>query len=192
MAACDVDSKALNDGRFFWRQAGGSALGKAHWFKASGLRLPFADGAFEVAICSETLEHLDDDLGALYELRRAVRDNGRLAVSVPSFRPELALWAISWAITHTPGGHIRIYEREQLLQKLRMTGWRPYAIRYRHAFESVYWTLGALSGGGEPPRWPARALRRIVNGKPVRFIDRIERGLARTLGKSIVVYATAE
>jgi SAM-dependent methyltransferase len=191
VAACDLDTGALNDGRFFMQEAEGEPEGQAHWLKASGLRLPFEDDSFDAAICSETLEHIPEDMDVLRELHRTAKSGGRLAISIPAFWPELALWAISWTITHTPGGHVRIYERDQLLEKLRMSGWRPYAVRYRHAFESVYWLLGALLGGGKPPAAPARAWRRLINGDPQKLIDRLERSVARGLAKSIVVYATA-
>ncbi len=192
VSACDIDSKTLNTGRFFLGESDGAPAGRTHWLKASGLTLPFSDGCFDAAICSETLEHVEDDLGALRELRRSVREAGCLAVSVPAFVPELALWTLSWEVTHAPGGHIRIYHRAQILRKMRMTGWRPYAVRYRHAFESVYWLLGALAGGGEPPRCPARVWRKLVNGEPASLIDGLERSLARGLGKSIIVYAVAD
>jgi SAM-dependent methyltransferase len=191
VAACDLETKVLNDGRFFVQEASGNASAKTSWLQASGLSLPFADRTFDAAICSETLEHVEDDVGVLRELRRTVHNGGSLAISVPAYWPEMALWAISWTVTHTPGGHIRIYDRRELRAKLGMAGWRPYAVRYRHAFESVYWLLGALLGGGEPAPRAARAWRQLVNGEPAGPIDRLERALARGLGKSIVVYATA-
>lgn len=190
--ACDLDRRSLRDGRFFLGESAGEEGqrgGAVDWVQADGARLPFQSGTFDAVICSETLEHVWDDLALLRELRRVAAPGGRIAVSVPAYWPELALWALSWRVTHTDGGHIRIYRREQLLERLRATGWRPYAVRRRHAFESVYWLLGAVSGGGEPAPLAARAWRRLVNGGPRRIIDRCERALAWPLGKSLVVYA---
>ncbi|GAB4322309.1 MAG: class I SAM-dependent methyltransferase [Dehalococcoidia bacterium] len=187
--ACDLDRESLYRGRYFVGEGAGRAV-RVAWVQAHGIRLPFADGTFDAVICSETLEHVRDDMGLLRELRRVTRPRGRIAVSVPAYWPELLLWALSWRVTHTPGGHLRIYRREHLLKKLRTCGWRPYAVRRRHAFESVYWVLGALFGGGEPPPLPARAWRRLVNGRPAGLIDRCERAFA-PLGKSLVVYARA-
>lgn len=45
--------------------------------------LPVRTGAFDAALCSEVLEHLDDDRRALRELRRVLRPGGRLVVTVP-------------------------------------------------------------------------------------------------------------
>lgn len=46
--------------------------------------LPFRDGAFDVAICSDTFEHLVDPLGLLAEIRRVLRPGGRLLAHVPN------------------------------------------------------------------------------------------------------------
>jgi len=45
--------------------------------------LPFADGAFDVAICSHVLEHIADDRAAMTELYRVLAPGGRAAVMVP-------------------------------------------------------------------------------------------------------------
>lgn len=44
-------------------------------------RLPFADGAFDIVICCETLEHVPNPLAALNELARVCR--GRMFVTIP-------------------------------------------------------------------------------------------------------------
>ncbi|MCL4231749.1 MAG: methyltransferase domain-containing protein [Dehalococcoidia bacterium] len=194
--ACDLGRRDLRDGRFFVGEDGkaGAHFGHVEWVQGTALTLPFAPGSIDAAICSETLEHVVDDMGALRELRRVVRTGGALAVSVPARAVELALWQLSWEVTHTPGGHIRIYHTDELLGKLRATGWRPYAVRRRHAFESVYWLLGALGGGGDPPCAPARAWRKATNSPRVRTSRAwygAECALSRVLPKSVAIYARA-
>jgi SAM-dependent methyltransferase len=191
---CDLSRKDLSDGRFFVGEDGrdGGRPGLTEWVQGSGHHLPFADGAFDAAICSETLEHVEDDRGVLRELHRVVKAEGTLGVSVPAYLVERILWQLSWEVSHTPGGHIRIYRRPELLGKLRQTGWLPYAVRYRHAFESVYWLLGAVGGGTTPPWRPARMWRSFTNSAGVRESgrwDAVERKLSRPIGKSLVVYA---
>jgi len=46
-------------------------------------RLPFKAGSFRLALCSEVLEHLDDDRAAAAELARTLGPGGRLVVTVP-------------------------------------------------------------------------------------------------------------
>lgn len=194
--ACDLSRSDLRDGRFFVGEAAHETrhCGHIEWLQADGGRLPFRDASFDALICSETLEHVEDDVELLGELRRLARPGGRLAVSVPAYWPELVLWLLSWEVTHTPGGHLRIYRRRDLIAKLRLAGWQPYAVRRRHAFETVYWTLGAVAGGGDPPPRIARAWRRLVNRKgawAASVIQRLERACDPWFGKSIVIYARA-
>ncbi len=193
---CDQGSKDLRDGRFF---VGEDAKVRPHrglceWVRATGYQLPFGDGAFDSAICSEMLEHVDDDVAVLTELRRVVKPGGTLGVSVPAELVERILWWLSWEVSHTPGGHIRVYRREGLLSLLREAGWQPYAVRYRHALESVYWVLRAVGGGGDPPWVPARAWRSLTNSERSwssgRW-DAVERHVPRAFAKSVAVYARA-
>lgn len=53
-----------------------------------GIRLPFADGSFAYALCIEVLEHAPDAGGLLAEIRRVLRDDGLLVLTIPwSARP---------------------------------------------------------------------------------------------------------
>lgn len=47
-------------------------------------RMPFRDGAFEVAIVNEVLEHVPDDLASLREVRRIVAPGGVVVVFSPN------------------------------------------------------------------------------------------------------------
>jgi len=192
--ACDQSRNNLADGRFFVDEdaRSGEHRGRTTWVQATGYGLPFRDRAFDAAICSEMLEHVEDDLSVLRELHRVVKPGGTLGVSVPAHLVERMLWQLSWEVSHTPGGHIRIYRKAELLERLRQTGWLPYAVRYRHAFDSIYWLLGAAGGGRTPPWRPARMWRSFTNSPKVRTSrrwDAVERRLSRRFGKSLAIYA---
>ena len=87
--------------------------------------LPFADGAFDRVIAAEVLEHIPDDNRAMAELARVLRPGGTMAVTVPRFGPELVNWALSDEYHDIPGGHVRIYRRSLLIDRLRRAGLRP-------------------------------------------------------------------
>mgnify|MGYP001376042684 CR=1 FL=1 len=88
--------------------------------------LPFADGAFEGAVASEVLEHLDDEAleQALAELARVLRPGGLLVGSVPA-REDLAAGAVVCPrCTHRfhRWGHVRTLEPDELGRRLARAG----------------------------------------------------------------------
>lgn len=52
------------------------------WFEDSAYQLPFADAEFDVALCAQTLQFLDDRPRALAEMHRVLKPGGRIAVSL--------------------------------------------------------------------------------------------------------------
>jgi len=52
--------------------------------RGSAERLPYADGAFDLALSHEVLEHLADDRASVEEIVRVLRPGGRLVVFVPN------------------------------------------------------------------------------------------------------------
>lgn len=63
--------------------------------QGDALHLPFADGTFDRVLCSEVLEHIPNDIGAMTELARVLRPGGTMAITIPRFGPELINWALS-------------------------------------------------------------------------------------------------
>ena len=49
--------------------------------------LPFDDGAFDLVLCAETIEHVRDVQLLLSEIRRVLRAGGELALTTPSSSP---------------------------------------------------------------------------------------------------------
>ena len=93
--------------------------------QGDALRLPFADATFDRVIASEVLEHIPEDDSAMAELSRVLRPGGTMAVTVPRFGPEAVNWALSDEYHDVPGGHVRIYRRSTLVERLRRAGLRP-------------------------------------------------------------------
>lgn len=47
--------------------------------------LPFENDSFDLILCLDVLEHLENDLAALEELKRVLRPGGLIILSVPAF-----------------------------------------------------------------------------------------------------------
>jgi SAM-dependent methyltransferase len=89
----------------------------------SVLEMPFAADSFDLAASLDVIEHLEDDLAALRELRRVVAPGGSLLVTVPAYQ---WLWSGHDEINH----HHRRYTRSGLLRVAREAGWEPVRTSY--------------------------------------------------------------
>ncbi|MHB1088810.1 MAG: class I SAM-dependent methyltransferase [Acidimicrobiales bacterium] len=159
--------------------------------QGDALHLPFADGTFDRVICSEVLEHITDDEGAMRELTRVLRAGGTMAITVPRFGPELLNWALSDEYHNVPGGHIRIYRRSVLEGRLRSTGMRVTGHHYAHGLHSPYWWLKCLVGTTNEQHPLVKNYHRLLVWdivKRPRTTQLLERVLSPLIGKSIVVY----
>ncbi|MEJ7787761.1 MAG: class I SAM-dependent methyltransferase [Solirubrobacteraceae bacterium] len=95
--------------------------------------LPFADGSFDVVTALDVVEHIDDDVAALAELRRVLRPGGVLLVAVPAF---MILWGDQDEISH----HHRRYRGPQLVTALESAG---FAVERTSYFNALFFPLVA-------------------------------------------------
>jgi SAM-dependent methyltransferase len=91
--------------------------------EGSVLEMPLADDSFDLVASLDVIEHLEDDLGALREFRRAVAPGGALLVTVPAYQ---WLWSGPDVITH----HHRRYTRRSLRAVAERAGWRQVRTTY--------------------------------------------------------------
>ncbi|MGH9107826.1 MAG: class I SAM-dependent methyltransferase [Acidimicrobiales bacterium] len=166
--------------------------GQGHVVAGDGKALPFPDGCFDKAVAAEVLEHVPADGAVLAELARVLRPGGAVAVTVPRWYPEVVNWALSEEYHNVPGGHVRIYRRRQLGQRLRAAGLRPYGGHHAHALHSPYWWLRCAIGLQCEGNRLEKAYHRllvwdITAGHPLTRWP--EAALNPVLGKSLVVYA---
>ncbi|MEM7111388.1 MAG: methyltransferase domain-containing protein [Chloroflexota bacterium] len=54
----------------------------ATWCQGDVVRLPFADASMDVVLCQQSFQFFPDKLGALQEMRRMLKKNGRFALNV--------------------------------------------------------------------------------------------------------------
>jgi len=91
------------------------ARGLAEVKQGAAESLPFTDASFDLVTGLDVVEHLDDDVAGLREIRRVLRPDGRAVLFVPAF---MFLWGVQDDISH----HRRRYTLTELKQKLRAAG----------------------------------------------------------------------
>jgi SAM-dependent methyltransferase len=91
--------------------------------EGSVLQMPFESASFDFAVSLDVIEHLEDDLAALRELRRAVAPGGALLITVPAYQ---WLWSGHDEINH----HHRRYTRRSLQRVAELAGWRQVRTTY--------------------------------------------------------------
>ncbi len=84
--------------------------------EGSVMDMPFDDANFDLTVSLDVIEHLEDDIGALRELRRVTKPGGALLVTVPAYQ---WLWSGHDEINH----HHRRYNRRTLLSAAQSGGW---------------------------------------------------------------------
>jgi SAM-dependent methyltransferase len=136
--------------------------------------LPFADGAFDLAVALDVLEHVADDRGALRELARVVAPGGRLLVTVPQYG---WLWGEHDVLAH----HHRRYTRAGLLGRAAEAGFVAERVT---GFNTVL--LPAIAAARLVQRLrrraqPASDLGRTPQGAVNAGLERIIRGEAELI-----------
>src|SRR5918998_2562281 len=79
--------------------------------------LPYEDGTFDLVTALDVVEHLDDDLAGLSEMRRVLRPGGRVLLFVPAF---MFLWGLQDEVSN----HRRRYRLSQLRRVLEKAGFQ--------------------------------------------------------------------
>ena len=169
----------------------GEAKGWGEAMLGDVLSLPFKDACFDKIICSEVLEHLEDDEQGIRELARVLKEKGSIVVTVPTYLTEIIYWKLDKDYHNHPGGHVRRYQASQLINSLRKNNLKLYAIRYKHALHSIYWLLRCIFKlKNENARIPSFYHKLLVHQivTKSRFINLIENICNFFFPKSIAIY----
>jgi SAM-dependent methyltransferase len=78
--------------------------------------LPFGADEFDLVLACDVLEHVEDDIGALVELRRVTSPGGTLLITVPAYP-----WM--WTEHDVQLHHVRRYTLRVLRARVRAAGW---------------------------------------------------------------------
>lgn len=85
--------------------------------------IEYKDKKFDIITCLDVLEHVPNSHHALLELKRVLKDDGRMIITVPAFR-------MLWSQHDDALCHLRRYEKYSFLQELNEAGLRVEKIGY--------------------------------------------------------------
>ncbi len=192
--ALDVLQVDLQKTRYMLQTLDGEQKNGRCWLAVRGdaMKLPLKDQSFDRVVCSEVLEHVGDDKQSVSELVRVLKDDGFLAVSVPTYLSESIYWRISRQYSRNPGGHVRKYRAREILKLLRDCNLEIYGIRHKHSLHTIYWLLRCLFGINNERALVPRMYHAFLvwdlktRTAPIRLLDDL---CNRLFPKSIVIYA---
>jgi SAM-dependent methyltransferase len=159
--------------------------------QGDALALPFGDGEFDRIVAAEVLEHIPADIQAIEELVRVLRPGGTLAVSVPRWFPEVVNWKLSDDYHNVEGGHIRIYTREELVDKVTKRGLEFDGVDYAHGLHAPYWWIKCAVGVENDDHPLAKAYHKLLVWEIMRqpkVLQLAGKVLDPLIGKSMVLY----
>jgi len=164
---------------------------KLTFIRGDGLQLPFADNSFDHVICSEVLEHIIDYQAMLAEISRVLKPGGSLCVSVPRAWPEKICWWLESAYHQVEGGHVRIFNGQQLTRDITQRGYCLHAKHWSHSLHVPYWWLRCLFWRRGDHFFPVRTYHKLLVWdlftKPW-LTQTLDALLNPIMGKSLVLY----
>ena len=169
-------------------EAGGGA-----WIVASAdiTMLPFPDNFFDIAICSEVMEHVPDEKKAVSEIARVLKHGGDMVVSVPRYLPEKICWLLSDEYHGASGGHIRIYKKKRIRSLFAEAGFCERSFHFAHSLHAPYWWLKCLPGPNMDEFFITKLYHRFLVWemmKKPQVFRLFDFFLNPVMGKSLVLY----
>ena len=116
-------------------------LGKVS--KGDVCALPFRDHQFRLVLATDVIEHVDDDLRAIHEIRRVLAPGGTAIFTVPAFQS-------LWGLQDDRAQHKRRYLKKELLRLISQGG--------LECTESFYFNYILFA-----PIWAARQVLKLFN-----------------------------
>jgi SAM-dependent methyltransferase len=137
----------------------------------------FVADPFDSIVCLNVLEHIEDDLFALAQMRDSLATGGSLALLVPAHR--FLYGAFDRAV-----GHFRRYEKRELADKLKNTGFAVREMKFFSIIATLPWFInGRLLKRDYIPMEQANLANRLVP------LLKLERLIGPPFGLSLIAIA---
>lgn len=143
------------------RQRFAPVLASGAFLVGDAYQLPLSDASVDVAVLSEVAEHLEDPGRALREVRRVLRRNGRLLVSVP-YRERIVQHLCIHCNRLTPANaHLHSFDDARLAELLAGAG--LVVVSRLHLGNRLLELGGCPRWSASWPYWCWRAVDRLAS-----------------------------
>lgn len=129
----------------------------------------------DTIVCSNVLEHTEDDDAVLKNFYRLLPGGGRIIVLVPALK-------ILYNVLDQELGHFRRYGKEELIQKFTLNGFKIRYLRFFNLFGIFGWFVNGTL-----------LRRRFLSARQVRVFDRmvpffirVEKVVPTLVGQSLI------
>lgn len=131
--------------------------------------------SIDTIVCSNVLEHVEDDNSVLENFYQLLPSGGRLIILVPALKG-------LYNLLDKELGHFRRYSKEELIQKLTVNGFKIRYLKFFNFFGILGWFVNGTL-----------LRRRILSVKQVRifnkmvpFFTRVEKVIPTLVGQSLI------
>jgi 2-polyprenyl-3-methyl-5-hydroxy-6-metoxy-1,4-benzoquinol methylase len=137
----------------------------------------FIRRSFDTVVCLNVLEHIEDDLFALEQIREVLISGGKLALLVPAHR-------ILYGEFDRAVGHYRRYEKSELTGKLKQAGFSVLRTKFFSIAATLPWLInGRFLKRDYLPAGQASMANRLVP------LLKLERLIGPPFGLSLIAIA---
>ena len=130
-AVCYVAKQFEGNGRFVGvdlangmierAKSNAEGIANTEFYQARADDLPFEEGSFETVICSNSFHHYPDPVKALQEVRRVLRQNGRIHILDVTADDLFIRW-IDSSVRTREKEHVRFYSTQEYIDLFAQSG----------------------------------------------------------------------
>lgn len=137
--------------------------------------------SIDTIVCSNVLEHVEDDGAVLENFYQLLPAGGRIIVLVPALK-------ILYNVLDQELGHFRRYGKEELIQKLTLNGFKIRYLKFFNFFGILGWFVN-----GKLLRRQSLSPRQVrIFNKMVPFLIMVEKIIPLFVGQSLIAAGERE
>jgi len=110
-----------------------------------GENIEFEDDFFDEIYCMEVLEHVTDFEETINEIKRVLKKDGRLTLTVPLKESEIILMKLN-PNYFEQAGHNRLFSKEDILNELKTHKFEIKKYTAYNSIEHIYWAYAFKKG----------------------------------------------